>query len=66
VRFWALLAFLVALSGLVATSCGNDHAHPPFVSGTCAVPPCSSPAGRGGGVVDAGHSIDAALDALHD
>jgi hypothetical protein len=52
--------FWVAFCGLVAASCGNDQQHPPFVSGTCTVPPCSTPTSRGSGVVDAGHPADAA------
>lgn len=55
-----------ALCGLVATSCGNDHQHPPFVSGTCTVPPCSTPTIRGSGAVDSGHPADAASDTKSD
>jgi hypothetical protein len=54
----------ILISVLAATSCGNDHQHPPFASGTCAVPPCTTPTSRGvGTAIDAGRPADAALDA---
>jgi hypothetical protein len=63
VRLCARLVLGGVLGGLVVASCGNDHQHPPFASGTCAEPPCSTPISHGGGVVDAGRSADAGLDA---
>lgn len=62
----AALTVLLAAAGFLSSACGNDHAHPPFASDTCAQPPCSAQTTHPQAKPDAGRPVDAGRDSARD